>query len=65
MRPIKVYGDRRKGQFIAIYTKQAQPDFKGTLCDCPDYPKSHHACLTLNCPEKLVILNERGGQIKV
>lgn len=33
MRPIKVYGDRRKGQFIAIYTKQAQPDFKGTLYD--------------------------------
>ena len=33
MRPIKVYGDRRKGQFIAIYTKQAQPDFKETLCD--------------------------------
>lgn len=33
MRPIKAYGDRRKGQFIAIYAKQAQPDFKGTLCD--------------------------------
>lgn len=33
MRPIKVYGDRKKGQFIAVYTKQAQPDFKGTLCD--------------------------------
>lgn len=33
MRPIKVYWDRRKGQFIAIYTKQAQPDFKGTLYD--------------------------------
>lgn len=33
MRPIKVYGDRRKGQFIAVYTKQAQPDFKGILCD--------------------------------
>lgn len=33
MRPIKAYGDRRKGQFIAIYTKQAQPDFKGVLCD--------------------------------
>lgn len=32
MRPIEVYGDRRKGQFIAIYTKQAQPDFKGILC---------------------------------
>lgn len=27
MRPIKVYGDRRRGQFIAIYTKQAQSDF--------------------------------------
>lgn len=33
MRPIKAYGDRRKGQFIAVYTKQAQPDFKGTLYD--------------------------------
>ena len=33
MRPIKAYGDRRRGQFIAVYTKQAQPDFKGTLCD--------------------------------
>ena len=33
MHPIKVYGDRRRGQFIAIYTKQAQPDFKGTLCN--------------------------------
>ncbi len=32
MRPIKAY-NRRYGQFIAIYTKQAQPDFKGTLCD--------------------------------
>ena len=33
MHPIKAYGDRRRGQFIAVYTKQAQPDFKGTLCD--------------------------------
>lgn len=31
MRPLKPYGDRRKGQFIAVYEKQAQPDFKGTL----------------------------------
>lgn len=33
MRPIKPYGDRKCGQFVAVYTKQAQPDFKGTLCD--------------------------------
>lgn len=31
MRPLKPYGDRRKGQFIAVYEKQAQPDFKGVL----------------------------------
>lgn len=33
MRPIKAFGDRKKGQFVAVYTKQAQPDFKGALCD--------------------------------
>ncbi|MDD2979563.1 MAG: Holliday junction resolvase RecU [Hespellia sp.] len=33
MRPLKPYGDRRMGQYIACFVKQAQPDFKGTLCD--------------------------------
>ena len=33
MRPLRPYGDRRTGQFIAVFTKQAQPDFKGVLCD--------------------------------
>lgn len=33
MRPIKPYGDRRRGQYIACYVKQAQPDYKGVLCD--------------------------------
>lgn len=33
MRPIKPYGDRKRGQYIACYTKQAQPDYKGVLCD--------------------------------
>lgn len=33
MRPIKPYGNRRMGQFIAVYEKQAQPDYKGILCD--------------------------------
>lgn len=33
MKPIRPYGDRRTGRFIACYTKQAQPDFKGVLCD--------------------------------
>ena len=32
MRPIKAL-NRNKGQFVAIYSKQAQPDFKGVLCD--------------------------------
>lgn len=31
MTPIKPYGNRKEGKFIACYTKQAQPDFKGTL----------------------------------
>lgn len=31
MKPLKPYGDRRRGQFIAVYEKQAQPDFKGVL----------------------------------
>lgn len=30
MKPLRVY-DRKKGQFIACYAKQAQPDFKGVL----------------------------------
>ena len=33
MRPLRPYGDRNTGQFIACYSKQAQPDFKGALCD--------------------------------
>nr|DAM32582.1 MAG TPA: recombination protein [Caudoviricetes sp.] len=33
MIPLKPYGVRKKGQFIACYSKQAQPDFKGVLCD--------------------------------
>lgn len=33
MRPLRPYGDRRRGQFIACYVKRAQPDFKGVLCD--------------------------------
>lgn len=33
MRPIRPYGERSRGQFIACYVKQAQPDFKGVLCD--------------------------------
>lgn len=31
MRPLKPYGDRRKGQYIACFEKQAQPDYKGVL----------------------------------
>lgn len=31
MRPLKPYG--RPGQFIACFEKQAQPDYKGVLCD--------------------------------
>lgn len=30
MRPLKPYG---RGQFIACFEKQAQPDYKGVLCD--------------------------------
>lgn len=33
MKPIRPYGNRSAGQFIACYTKNAQPDFKGSLCD--------------------------------
>ncbi len=33
MKPISPYGKRGTGQFVACYTKQAQPDFKGSLCD--------------------------------
>lgn len=31
MRPIKPYGDRKFGQFVAVFAKKAQPDYKGTL----------------------------------
>ena len=31
MRPLKPYGDRKRGQFVAVYEKKAQPDYKGTL----------------------------------
>lgn len=33
MRPLKPYGDRRMGQYIDCFEKQAQPDYKGVLCD--------------------------------
>lgn len=33
MRPLRPYGDRSRGQYIACFVKQAQPDFKGVLCD--------------------------------
>lgn len=33
MRPIKPYGDRSRGLYIACFEKQAQPDYKGVLCD--------------------------------
>ncbi len=33
MRPIRPAGEKRDGRFIAVYTKQAQPDFKGALAD--------------------------------
>lgn len=33
MKPLKPYGDRKMGQYIACFTKKAQPDFKGALCD--------------------------------
>lgn len=31
MVPVRPFGTRRSGQFIAYYSKQAQPDFKGVL----------------------------------
>lgn len=31
MRPLKPYGDRKRGQFIAVYEKKAQPDYKGIV----------------------------------
>lgn len=31
MRPLKPFGDRKHGQFVAVYMKKAQPDYKGTL----------------------------------
>lgn len=33
LRPLQPYGDRSGGRFIACFVKQAQPDFKGALCD--------------------------------
>lgn len=33
MRPLQPYGDRRFGRYIACFEKQAQPDYKGVLCD--------------------------------
>lgn len=33
LKPLKPYGDRKTGRFIACFVKQAQPDFKGILCD--------------------------------
>ncbi|MGO5158712.1 MULTISPECIES: Holliday junction resolvase RecU [unclassified Bilifractor] len=33
VRILKPYGERRTGQFVACFKKQAQPDFKGCLCD--------------------------------
>lgn len=33
MRILRPLNDRRAGQFVAVFTKQAQPDFKGVLCD--------------------------------
>lgn len=33
MRPLKPYGDRKMGRYIACFEKQAQPDYKGVLCD--------------------------------
>lgn len=31
MKPIKLYGDRRFGQYIAVFTKKSQNDYKGIL----------------------------------
>lgn len=33
MKPLKPYGDRSKGQYIACFEKTAQPDYKGILLD--------------------------------
>lgn len=33
MRLLKPYGNRRQGQYVACFMKQAQPDYKGVLCD--------------------------------
>lgn len=33
MRIIKPFGDRRQGLYVACFEKQAQPDYKGVLCD--------------------------------
>ena len=31
MRPLKPYGDRRRGQYVAVFAKKAQNDYKGIL----------------------------------
>lgn len=33
MRVLKPFGPRNKGQYICCFEKQAQPDYKGVLCD--------------------------------
>lgn len=33
MRPLRPYGNRSSGQYVACFVKQAQPDYKGVLCD--------------------------------
>ena len=33
MRPLRPYGSRQTGQYVACFTKRAQPDFKGVLMD--------------------------------
>lgn len=33
MHLLKPYGERSRGQYIACFEKQAQPDYKGVLCD--------------------------------
>lgn len=33
MRPLQPYGVRKQGRYIACFEKQAQPDYKGVLCD--------------------------------
>lgn len=33
MRTLQPYGERKQGRYIACFEKQAQPDYKGVLCD--------------------------------